>query len=264
MKKLVISLMIVALAVSAQAGTLSEIGVVGDLNLTGVVYAENSGSQGPGPDDYPGADDYSMTHLTTVMDGVTFDNTKVGAALWDGHNDDLFLYQQQIDNGWDRDGQKFVGAGGSAAPIAWTDTLCRLYDSAPYNPSSTAVPGLLEEAITIANGTYEVQILFQQRGNYMAYSPFVEMFSIEGQDSDFYDVVAMNEAAGNMEYIDAMKAYISTGWCYTDTVTVSDGVLNIAVTAIAGSAMYNAIIVTPEPASMVLLGLGGLLLRRRK
>lgn len=261
MKKLVISLMIVALAVSVQAGTMTVVDELSDLNLTGVVAAINSGSHGPGPDDYPGTDDYSMEHATTVMEGITFDNDMLGEAIWEGHNDDLFLYSNQIANGWDRDGMNMVGPGGSAAPLAWTDTLSRLYNSEIYggnNPGDTK-----SESIAIANGTYEVQILVQQRRAY-AYSALSQMFTIEGQDSDLYDLVALNTGAGLFEYIEAGKAYLLGGWVYTDTVTVSDGTLDIVVTTAGGNLKYNGIIVTPEPASMVLLGLGGLLLRRRK
>jgi len=217
-----------ALAGSASAAVITGITSVDDLDFTNVVGAWN----------------FSINSSTTqTVQGVDFTNVNSPVqndGAGNGTFGDLTVAGQlkRFNNGG-----ATITSGGTASD--------RTALTAIFDEQHTADAGAANDVsfdVAVANGTYKVQLLI---GTWSA-----REFELETADDGGFSLGSYsNNATENI--------------VITDDVTVTDGELNLTMVDPGGSSdprrVYSGLIVSiPEPGSLALLGLGGLMLIKRR
>ena len=149
--------------------------------------------------------------------------------------------------------------------VAWAGDDVKPSDIISVTISDDEVhSGYLETLLSFSNGDYEDETFVMDGVGWLIYGGQIND-QTEGFDAYFNGSVLMPRAADDVYTLDfhVPNYKEASDWIIIDaTGGTWDG-----ITAAAGDAdglPYVAIHVIPEPATIVLLGLGGLLLRRRK
>ena len=227
------------IAGSAQAGTVA-LTSVDDLDLTNVVKAYDF--------------TFTANEGTFDIDGVTFTRHNwhpITAGASNPHTFDGLTLTHGWNNGIDNQGSGApnVTLGGSAAD---RNNLNALLDT--WNIGSGQDNSSVLISIAVPDGTYDIQLIVGHNG---------------GRENELFDIDAGGLNSGNEvslgSFTTSDKNVIITG-----SAVATGGTLDLAIFGTPGSGdgrpVFSGLIVSqvPEPSSLALLGLGGLLIARRR